>query len=205
MRQTAKTCLAGMALAALVASAPAHGGVVRAIELVHTESGHYFQTAYVPEAQSLLNGLLNWDRLGAATGQVHRVDDAPGPGLVPVCRFYTSAFAHKATHFFTAVQAECDAVKANPLWFYEGTAFGPDWKNAMIVTYNARPKVVRVRAGSDGSNGRQADFLTGFEVVDSEGKTSIWGRPAGVAISNDGRTLYISDDRAGAIYKITKL
>jgi len=123
VNQRVKTWMAGLGMAALVASAPAHGGVVRAIELVHTESGHYFQTAYIPEAEWLLSGLLNWESFWATTGQVYRVDDAPGPGLAPVCRFYTSAFAHKATHFFTAVQAECDAVKANPLWNYEGIAF----------------------------------------------------------------------------------
>lgn len=89
--------------------------------------------------------------------------------------------------------------------FYEGTAFGADWKNAMIITLHESAKVVRVRAGNDGSNARQADFITGFEEFNADGKSSIWGRPVGVAISADGRTLYISDDRAGAIYKVTKL
>ncbi len=85
--------------------------------------------------------------------------------------------------------------------FYRGTAFGPDWKNAMIIAYNATPKLVRVRASADGSNARQADFLTGF--LDAE--ENVWGRPVGIAISGDGRSIYISDDRSGAIYRITKL
>jgi len=118
-----KSWMAGMALVALVASAPAHGGIARAVEFINYASGHYFQTADVPEAQLLLGGPWDYGTDWVTTGQAHRVDDAPGPGLAPVCRFYTSAFAHKATHFFTAVQAECDAVKSNPSWFYEGIAF----------------------------------------------------------------------------------
>jgi hypothetical protein len=96
---------------------------VRAIEFIHYGSGHYFQTADLPEVQLLVGGPWDYGMAWVTTGQAYRVDDAPGTGLAPVCRFYTGAFAHKPTHFFTAVQAECDAVKANPAWFYEGIAF----------------------------------------------------------------------------------
>jgi glucose/arabinose dehydrogenase len=85
--------------------------------------------------------------------------------------------------------------------FYNETAFGPDWKNAAIIAYHNIPKVIRLRANPDGSNARQADFITGFE--DAQG--SVWGRPVSLAISSDGRTMYISDDKAGAIYKVVKL
>lgn len=84
--------------------------------------------------------------------------------------------------------------------FYNETAFGPDWKNTMIIAYHNIPKIVRLRANADGSNARQADFITGFEDP-AEG---VWGRPVSIAISRDGRTMYISDDRAGAIYKVVK-
>ncbi len=93
------------------------------------------------------------------------------------------------------------------LRFYRFDALGADWKNAMVVTqhgsWNRDPavgyRVVRVRANPDGSNARVADFITGF--IDQNGST--WGRPVAVAISNDGKSFYVSDDKAGAIYKIT--
>lgn len=98
---------------------------------------------------------------------------------------------------------------SNPtdMQFYSGTALGPDWKNAMLVVqYGPRTgdptvgcKVVRVRAGSDGSNPRQADFIAGFV---SEKKA--WGHPTGIAISPGGTTFYVSDEYNGAIYKISK-
>lgn len=93
-------------------------------------------------------------------------------------------------------------VDALGMRFYTGTAFGADWKNSMIIAYHEKPKVVRVRANNDGSNARQADFLTGFEIA---GEKLPWGRPAGIAISRDGRTVFVSDDRSGVIYKVTKL
>ena len=85
--------------------------------------------------------------------------------------------------------------------FYTGSAFGGDWKNAALIALHNTPKVIRLKASPDGSNARQADFMTGFEDADG----TIWGQPVGIAISKDGRTIYISDDKAGAIYKVVKL
>ncbi|HVZ40555.1 MAG TPA: PQQ-dependent sugar dehydrogenase [Candidatus Kapabacteria bacterium] len=84
--------------------------------------------------------------------------------------------------------------------FYTGSAFGNDWHNAMVIAYHSIPKIVRVQANGDGTNARQADVVTGFD----DPVNGVWGRPVSVAISKDGRTLYISDDKAGAIYKVTK-
>jgi len=44
-------------------------------------------------------------------------------GVVPVCRFFTTAVAPKSSHFYTADPAECEVVKANPNWQYEKIAF----------------------------------------------------------------------------------
>lgn len=102
------------------------------------------------------------------------------------------------------IQAHSEVID---LRFYRGDALGADWKNAMVLTlhgsWNRDPatgyKVIRVRANPDGSNARQADFITGF--LDDQG--SAWGRPVAIAISKDGKSFFISDDKAGAIYKIT--
>lgn len=59
----------------------------------------------------------------ARTGTEFRVVDGPVDGAVPVCRFFTVAFAPKSSHFYTADPVECDGVKANPAWQYEKIAY----------------------------------------------------------------------------------
>src|SRR5207244_2994874 len=44
-------------------------------------------------------------------------------GLVPVCRFFSTAFAPKSSHFYTADPAECAQVKTMSAWQYEGDVF----------------------------------------------------------------------------------
>lgn len=90
--------------------------------------------------------------------------------------------------------------------FYRSTALGPDWENSLLITYwgsrDRTPptgyKLVRVRADANGANAREADVVTGFMSDDGEQ----WGRPVGIAVAGDGTTMYLTDDRAGAIYKI---
>ncbi len=94
------------------------------------------------------------------------------------------------------------------LEFYESDALGADWKNSMLITYhgyfNRDPKtgykVIRLRADSDGSNAKQADFVTGWLLPTQDD----WGTPTGIAIARDGKTFYIADDKHGLIYKVYK-
>jgi hypothetical protein len=48
--------------------------------------------------------------------------DASAGGL-PTCRFLSTAFGAKSSHFYTPYPAECAATMANPDWQYEGIAF----------------------------------------------------------------------------------
>jgi hypothetical protein len=103
-----------------VLAAPAAAEVVRAVEYYHQEFEHYFVTSNPLEIAALDGRVFKgWWR----TGQRYRVDTSPADGLVPVCRFYTSAYAGKASHFFTASESECAHVKTMPDWTYEGVAF----------------------------------------------------------------------------------
>jgi hypothetical protein len=103
-----------------VGSSPAAAEVVRAVEYYHQAFEHYFVTANPAEIAALDSGAFSgWWR----TGQRFRVDTAPAEGLVPVCRFYTAAYAGKASHFYTASESECAHVKTMPDWTYEGVAF----------------------------------------------------------------------------------
>ncbi len=94
-----------------------------------------------------------------------------------------------------------------------GLAFiptGSDWpveyQNNLFVAYHGSwnrsvptgYKVVRYRPDGSGNYSQAEDFITGWLAPD--GKTS-YGRPAGILVKTDG-AMYISDDKAGVIYKI---
>jgi len=94
---------------------------IPAVEYFHTGFGHYFLTAQSDEIAGLDAGAYGgvFERTGAG----FNVWDGPVGGAMPVCRFFTTAFAPKSSHFYTVDAAECAAVKANPNWQYEKVAF----------------------------------------------------------------------------------
>src|SRR5262249_27934908 len=91
-----------------------------AIEYYHNDFKHYFVTANVPENTSLeANRVTNgWAR----TGQFFTVINDPAASLPPVCRFFSTAFAPKSSHFYTLNPDECALLKTTN-WQYEGDAF----------------------------------------------------------------------------------
>lgn len=92
--------------------------------------------------------------------------------------------------------------------FLDKTNFPADYKQDAIValhgSWNRKQpsgyKLVRVKFSQD-ANGVKAtkveDFATGWLVGDDA-----WGRPVDVAVGTD-HALYVSDDKAGLIYRIT--
>ncbi|MFN2377189.1 MAG: sorbosone dehydrogenase family protein, partial [Candidatus Binatia bacterium] len=92
------------------------------------------------------------------------------------------------------------------LAFYTGQLFPEEYRGDLFVAFHGSwnrsvptgYKVVRVPFSADGRAGQAEDFAAGF--VDGDGKVK--GRPAGVATGSDG-ALYVSDDKAGFIYRIT--
>jgi glucose/arabinose dehydrogenase len=80
---------------------------------------------------------------------------------------------------------------------YRGDAFATlhgSWNREERTGY----KVIRARMEDGKPTGVYEDFMTGF-VVDDE---TVWGRPAGIAIAQDG-ALLVSDDANGTIFRIT--
>jgi len=111
-----RTSLASLCAGVTIAM-PAQAGLVKAIEYV---GDHVFLTANPAEIAALDSGtIIGWTRSGLELW----VYDAPEPGLVPVCRFYSAAFAPRSSHFYTADAAECAAIKGSPDWTDEGIAF----------------------------------------------------------------------------------
>jgi hypothetical protein len=100
----------------IVASTP-DASALTVVEYVHAGVGHYFATAAADEISKLDAGVFSgWSR----TGESFRAHAAGTPGNANVCRFLSTAFAGKASHFLTPVADECAAVNANPDWLFEG-------------------------------------------------------------------------------------
>jgi len=107
--------------------------------------------------------------------------------------------------------------------FYSGQQFPPQYRSDLFVALHgswnrAQPqgfKVVRVTTNG-GTPGQVEDFATGWlpsearcnnRPADADRGTGIcradvWGRPVGIAVGPDG-AMYLSDDTAGVIYRIT--
>lgn len=91
--------------------------------------------------------------------------------------------------------------------FYDSDAFPAEYRGDAFVALHgshSRPemtgyKVIRVPMKDGTPSGEYEDFMTGF-VVDNG---SVWGRPAGVAVTRDG-ALLVSDDANGTIFRVTR-
>jgi glucose/arabinose dehydrogenase len=93
------------------------------------------------------------------------------------------------------------------LAFYTGTAFPPEYRGDLFIAFHgswnrSQPTGYKVgRLPLDGSKprGPLQDFATGW--LDPS-RQRVSGRPVGLAVGPDG-ALYISDDKAGLIYRIS--
>lgn len=104
-----------------VAPAPPVADERLVVEFYNEGLDHYFITAEADEAAMLDAGVVvpGWRRTGYAFKGWAR-DAFPG---VPACRFYGTPGLGPDSHFFTIDPVECEGVKANPYWRYEGLAF----------------------------------------------------------------------------------
>ncbi len=99
---------------------PPSDGAATAIEYFHAEFGHYFITAIADEIVKIDNGTFKgWAR----TGRSFNVYPNAAAGLNPVCRFFSTAFGVKSSHFYTPFPTECSVVKGNPNWMFEAEVF----------------------------------------------------------------------------------
>jgi hypothetical protein len=104
---------------------PPTGSVESVYEYYHAGWDHYFITSIEEEKAAVELGVHpGWVRLGPTpfwdAGRGFGFFTGLGEGQVPVCRFFSAAFAPKSSHFYSSNPAECEAVKGNPDWIYEG-------------------------------------------------------------------------------------
>lgn len=86
------------------------------VEFHHAGLGHYFMSIDDSEARGIDAGAAGagWVRTGLGF--------RPG-GSAPLCRFYGTPGIGPNSHFYTAERGECEAVKGDRGWTYEGLAF----------------------------------------------------------------------------------
>jgi glucose/arabinose dehydrogenase len=91
--------------------------------------------------------------------------------------------------------------------WYTGTAFPAEYRGDLFVAEHGSwnranrsgAEVIRIPLNPQGkASGVYQDFLTGF--ADKDG--TLWGRPASVAVGNDG-ALYITDDGSMSIWRVS--
>lgn len=104
--------------------------------------------------------------------------------------------AHSAPLGMVVYQAPKGAQHAFPKE-YEGDIFlalHGSWNRATRTGY----KVVRVMMKNGAPTGQYQDFMTGMVLSDRD----VWGRPAAVAVAQDGALLVV-DDAGGVIWRVT--
>ncbi|HEY5628312.1 MAG TPA: hypothetical protein VIR16_02270 [Candidatus Limnocylindrales bacterium] len=96
-------------------------GEALAVEFYNTGLGHYFMATGAGEIDNILKGGAGpgWE----LTGQAFKAFPQPAPGAAPVCRFYGVPAGGPNSHFFTVDAPECEQVKRNGGWLYEGIGF----------------------------------------------------------------------------------
>ena len=101
---------------------PPAGTELPAIEYYYAAWNMYFVTAISAEIAALDNGTFaGWQRTGYQFN-VYASAGAPASAL-PVNRFFSTAFAPKSSHFYTASTLEYNTLLANPDWELEGPVF----------------------------------------------------------------------------------
>jgi len=92
-----------------------------AVEYYYADWDYYFETSFPDEIAALDSGAFGavWKR----TGQTFTVLPQPSAGSSATCRFFSTSFAPKSSHFYTPFDAECATVKNDPHWQYEAIAF----------------------------------------------------------------------------------
>ncbi len=111
--------LALLAISALTRTATAQ--TQTAVEYFHAGWSYYFVTSFPAEISALDSGAFGgvWQR----TGQTFPVWAAQEASTSPVCRFFSTSFAPRSSHFYTPFPGECNAVKNNQDWQYEAISF----------------------------------------------------------------------------------
>lgn len=92
-----------------------------AVEYYYAAWDYYFVSAFADEIAVLDGGAFGgvWKR----TGQTFPVWTDDSSGALATCRFFSTNFAPKSSHFYTPGAGECAGLKSNPDWQFESISF----------------------------------------------------------------------------------
>jgi photosystem II stability/assembly factor-like uncharacterized protein len=86
------------------------------VEYYHPRFDHYFMTSDADEIAKLDSGAFEgW----TSTGLQFNAYSTSTNGVSPVCRFFSTGFAPKSSHFYSPFGAECTKVQDDPHWLLE--------------------------------------------------------------------------------------
>ncbi|CAG0970388.1 hypothetical protein BURK2_01246 [Burkholderiales bacterium] len=101
----------------------AHVSSLPVVEFYNVNLNHYFVTGGAGEIAAIEAGAAGpgWSRTGLSFNAFGPESGVP-IGALPVCRFYGTPGVGPNSHFYTVDSTECENVKRDPGWTYEGTA-----------------------------------------------------------------------------------
>jgi glucose/arabinose dehydrogenase len=116
------------------------------------------------------------------------------------------AMGHKCSEFTPPVVKLGPHVAPLGMKFYTGSQFPAEYKNNIFLAEHGSwnrhkylgARIMRITVDTDGKHAKQEIFATGW----LEGDRKYLGRPNDVLVAPDG-SLLVSDDWAGAIYRIS--
>ncbi len=138
-------------------------------EFYNVDLRHYFRTGSALEAK-----LVNKGEAGPGwqdTQDYFYAWSEPSSELYPVCRFYGTPGIGPNSHFYTASPAECELVKRDPGWTYEGIVFYAKLPNAGRCPAGAVPiyRAYNMRWMYNDSNHRYTANRTLYEQLVAQG------------------------------------
>ncbi len=90
------------------------------LEYYHAGFDHYFIATVPDEIRKLDDGtFVGWER----TGESFAVFPLQTGGAADVCRFFSTKFGLRSSHFYTPLATECAGLKSGDVWGFEGLVF----------------------------------------------------------------------------------
>ena len=138
----------------------------------NTGLNHYFMTSDEAEVTAIGNGAAGpgWTQLVERFTVIDR--NAAAAGTADVCRFYGTPGIGPNSHFYTLEPAECAAVKQDPGWKYEATAFRAFKPTGAATCPAGTVNVYRVynnRFAFNDSNHRYTTSVTTYNAMVANG------------------------------------
>ena len=141
---------------------PPGTGEALSVEYYNASLDHYFMTADANEVSILDAGIAipGWQR----TGYTYKVYPPESTLGTAACRFLGKQGVGPNTHFFTILANECQDVKNNPLWIFEGLVFRTEGPDAIGACAANRIPVIRMYNNGKGGQANHR-YLTSHSEV----------------------------------------